>query len=402
MDLIKLLIIFSIILFFIRLNKPLYISIIMGIISCIILYKIPTGKIFHLFKLGIFDENTINLILAFYTITFIQRMMEKRQYLLLVEQTLDNIFNSKRINTMIAPFIIGLLPSAGAVLIAAPIVNNSASDHLNTEEKAFVASYFRHISEAFLPTYSSILLALKLGNINTTKFVLAMIPMIIFLFILGYLFYVRKIPKGEVKNQNINKKEEMKKLFVYLWPIALVIILILAFGIQVYLSSLITIIIFIVVNKFSFLELKPMVRTSFETKLIISTICIMIFSKFITYTGVINRLPGYFNTLKISPIYIFALIFIVSTLVAGSQATIALAIPLAFISIPNGGLPLMILLMCIIYITMQISPTHICLAVVTEHFDISFIKLLKKTLPIFFIFLLVSFPYAYFLYYFNI
>lgn len=54
---------------------------------------------------------------------------------------------------------------------------------------------------------------------------------------------------------------------------------------------------------------------------------------------------------------------------------IALALPLAFATIPNGGLALMImLLMCMTYIAMQVSPTHICLAIVTEAFDVSFMN----------------------------
>ncbi|WP_206811596.1 hypothetical protein [Paradesulfitobacterium ferrireducens] len=38
---------------------------------------------------------------------------------------MSGLFNSRRVNAMVAPFVIGLLPSAGAVLIAAPIVNNA-------------------------------------------------------------------------------------------------------------------------------------------------------------------------------------------------------------------------------------------------------------------------------------
>ena len=397
MDLIKLISIFCVILIFIKLNKPLYISISTGIFACILMYNIPIKESLKLIVKGVVDSNTTNLILAFYTITFIQRMMENRGFLLLAEKTLYAIFNSKRVNAMVAPFIIGILPSPGAVLIAAPIVENSAGNHLEIEEKAFVASHFRHISESFLPTYSSILLALRLGNINTSKFVFYMIPMVILLFLLGYFFYIKKIPKEEYVKDNINKINETKKLMKYLWPIILVITLILGFRLPVYYATIITIMIFAIIGKFKILELIPMLKTSFELKLILSTITIMIFSKFISYVGIINKLPTYFNKLDIAPIYIFVIIFMISTLIAGSQATIALVIPLAFATIPSGGIPLMILLMCITYITMQISPTHICLAVVTEHFNITFIELFKKTFFIFIIFTISSFGYFFIL-----
>lgn len=113
---------------------------------------------------------------------------------------------------MLAPFIIGLLPSVSAVLIAAPIVKNSAGDSLSTEEKAFVTSYYRHISEAFLPTYASILLALNLSGIQATRFVFAMLPIVAILFILGYVFYVKKFPKHlfQLKIKILIKLESLK------------------------------------------------------------------------------------------------------------------------------------------------------------------------------------------------
>ena len=207
LDIVKLVIIFTGIVFFIKLKKPLYISILAGAIISVILYRIPIATSLQLAVKSCTSRDTISLVLAFYTITYVQRMMEKRGHLLLAEKSLDNIFNSRRINAMIAPFVIGLLPSAGAVLIAAPIVQNASGDYLTREEQTFVTSYYRHISEAFLPTYSSILLALDLSGVDMTKFVVGMLPMVAILFVLGYIFYVRKIPKStEISHSKIRKK----------------------------------------------------------------------------------------------------------------------------------------------------------------------------------------------------
>ena len=385
---------------FIKLKKPLYFSILTGIALTILLYGVSIKNSLELFKNGIMDKNTINLILAFYSITFIQRMLEKRNFITLAEQTLDNIFNSKRVNIMLAPFIIGLLPSVSAVLIAAPIVKNSAGDSLSIEEKAFVTSYYRHISESFLPTYASILLALNLSGIQATRFVFAMLPIVIILFILGYVFYVRKIPKSVVLNDKkvINKIKEFKKLFMYLWPIIAVITLILGFSSPVWVASLTIIFLFSIINRFSLKELFPMIKSAFEMKLILSTVCIMIFSKVLGYVGIITRLPTYFENLPLHPVIVFGLIFLVSTLIAGSQATIALVIPMAFAAIPDGGIPMMVFLMSLTYIAMQISPTHICLLITAEYYKITFIDLVKKTMPVFLSFLVITKVYSWLLY----
>lgn len=398
LDIIKLIVIFTGIVFFIKLKKPLYISILVGAVISVILYRIPIITSFQLALKSCTSKDTISLVLAFYTITYVQRMMEKRGHLLLAEKSLDNIFNSRRINAMIAPFVIGLLPSAGAVLIAAPIVQNASGDYLTREEQTFVTSYYRHISEAFLPTYSSILLALDLSGVDMTKFVVGMLPMVAILFILGYVFYVRKIPKSNGISQSKDKKDDIINLIISLWPIAVTITIILTLKIPVYMAVIPVIIVSAILNKFSVDELIPMVKTAFETKLIVSTVMIMIFKELLTFTGVIGRLPEYFEKLPIHPAIIFSLIFVIGTLVAGSQAIIALALPLAFATIPDGGLALMILLMCMTYIAMQVSPTHICLAIVTEAFDVSFIELVKKTFPILIIFTAITAVYSYLLF----
>ncbi|EQB89552.1 integral membrane protein (TIGR00529 family) [Clostridium punense] len=399
MDIIKLILIFSCIVMVIKLKKPLYVSISAGILGTILLYGINPVQSIKLIKDGAFSLATLNLILAFYTITFLQRMMEKRDHLMLAEKSLSNLFNNRRVNAMIAPFIIGLLPSPGAVLIASPIVDNAGENYISIEEKTFITSYFRHISEAFLPTYSTILLALNLSGVDMTAFVIAMLPMVVVLFLLGYFMYVKKIPKDiEVKNTN-NKRQDLKNLIISLWPIVFTIVIILMLKIPVHYAVFPIIILSFFLNKFSFEEIKPMFASAVESKLILTTIVIMVFKEVLTFTGVIQRLPEYFSALPIPPVIIFMLLFFFGTLVAGAQGMIAIAVPLAYATIPNGGLALMVLIMCTTYIAMQISPTHICLAIVVEHYGTSFIDLVKKTIPILLSFIVISSLYSYLLYF---
>lgn len=398
MDILKLVIIFAVIVIVMRMDKPIYIAMLVGSLATIFLFGIGLGDSLSLVRLGILGRDTIYLVLAFYTITFLQRMLEKREHLILAEESLTNIFNSRRVNAMIAPFVIGLLPSPGAVLIASPIVDNAAGDYLKQEEKTFVTSFFRHISEAFMPTYAGILLAINLSGVDMTAFVFAMLPMVLVLFILGYLFYVRKIPKTQEKIEGIDKANEVRNLIKSLWTIALTIVIILSLGIPVHLSVIPVIILSFIINKFTFEEIKPMFISAFEKKLIFTSVIIMIFKELLNHTGVIEQLPYYFNKLPISAYIVFGLIMFFGTLLAGSQAMVVLLIPLAFGTITNGGLPLLISLMCMTYIAMQISPTHICLAIITEHHGTPFASLVRETMPILILFIIISSVYSYLLY----
>ena len=398
MDLIKLFLVFFLIVATLKLKKPLYVSILTGIAGTSLLYDVGLIQTVQIMGISSVSPITITLILAFYSITFLQRMLEKREKLILAEKALCGIFNSRRVNAMIAPFIIGLLPSAGAVIIACPIVDNAGGEYISKEDKTFITSYYRHISEAFLPTYSSILLALQLSGVDMSAFVLLMLPMALILFILGYYMYVKKIPVETGLPNSTNKKDDVKNLVLSIWPILLAIIGILAIKIQVHVAVAIVIVLNFITGKFSWKEIQPMFFSAFEKKLIFNTIVIMMFKDVLTYTGVIDRLPENFAGLPVPPVIIFALVFLVGTIVAGTQAIIALGIPLAFAAIPGGGLPLMVLLMSMTYIAMQVSPTHICLAIVTEEFKTSYIELVKRTVPVMALFLLVLSGYSFVLY----
>lgn len=401
MDLIKLLAIFVFIVVVMKFKKPLYISVFAGIAGACVLYNISILKTLKITGMSIISSPTTTLVLAFYSITFLQRMLEKREHLKLAEKSLSGIFNNRRIIAMIAPFIIGLLPSPGAVVIASPIVDNLGENYVNKEEKTFITSYYRHISEAFLPTYALIILALQLSGIGMNTFVLSMLPMVAILFLLGYIFYIRKIPKETGLPASTNIKEDVKNMIRSLWTIALTIIIILGFGYPVYYAVIPVIILSIIINKFTLKELVPIFVSAFETKLIFNFVVIMVFKDILTYTGVINRLPAAFAALPIPPVVIFSLIFLIGTLVTGTQAIIAIGIPLAFAAIPNGGNALIVLLMCITYIAMQVSPTHVCLALVTDTFKTSFLDLVKSTIPVMTIFLFISSGYSYILYLFQ-
>lgn len=127
-----------------------------------------------------------------------------------IDYDLTRLLSNSRMSIMVIPFLIGLLPSAGALFLAAPVFENISKDYLIKEEKAFVTSYYRHISESFLPTYSYIILAVNLAGVSMGMFQAAMLPSMFLLFLLGYVFYVRKIPNvsmGEQKKLGTRMKQ---------------------------------------------------------------------------------------------------------------------------------------------------------------------------------------------------
>lgn len=313
----------------------------------------------------------------------------------MAQASLNGIFNNRRINASLAPVFIGLLPSAGAVIICGDIVENSVGPYLSPEEKTFVTSYFRHIPESFLPTYTSIIIAISLtgGRVSVSSFLVGMLPLVFLLAYLGYLFCLRKIPKDTGMPPSMDKRGDIRSLCRSLWSIALAIGLIIGAGMPVYAAVACSIVLSVFINKFTFSELKPMFLSAVESKIVTSTICIMIFKDIMASTGVIESLPGAFERLPVPGFLVFAMIFFFGTIISGSQAIIVLCMPLAFAAEPQAGLALFLLLMGMTYAAMQISPTHVCLAIVSEYFGVGMGALIRKNLPVIFVFAVLLIGY---------
>ncbi len=384
MDIFKLVLIFAVLVAMLWLKRPLYQGILAAALATCLLFGIGAVEALKITAYSVTSWGTLSILLVFYLITFLQRMLEKRDLLNLAQLSLNGIFNNRRINASLAPIFIGLLPSAGAVVICGDIVEKSVGAYLTKEEKTFVTSYYRHIPESFLPTYTSILIAISLaeGRVTVSAFILGMLPVVILLAYLGYLFYLRKVPKDTGMPPGKDKMFDVRNLFKSLWSIGLAILLIIGFHVSVYAAVAVSIVLSVFVSKFTFAELKPMFLSAVESKIFTSTICIMIFKDLMSSTGVISALPAAFEKLPIPSFMVFALIFFFGTIISGSQAIIVLCMPLAFAAVPGAGLPLFVLLMGMTYAAMQISPTHVCLAIVAEHFEVSMGALIRKTVPV--------------------
>lgn len=382
-----------------RRRLSLSIAILSGAAAAALLYRLPAAQLAALGWKTITGWDTLSLCLVTYLITFLQRMMERKDHLRQAQQSLSAIFNSRRVNATLAPILIGLLPSPAAAFIAGDMVKASCEGYLDDESCTFVTSYYRHISESCLPTYSSIILALSLAGVSTSAFLAGMAVPVAVLILLGLLFYVRKVPRDTGMPKTGHPGREWLRLGQALWSIALIVALILIFDLPVYIAVAISVVLYFFLNRLTPKETAPFLVSAFEWNIMSNTVVVMFFKNVIEATGVIELLPEAFSKLPIPSPLVFALIFLVGTIIAGSNAMIAMCIPMAFASIPGAGMPLMVLLMCSTYIAMQISPVHICLTLISEYFQTSLGSLIKKTLPVLGCFVAFLIPYYYLLLY---
>ena len=164
MQLVFLGIVFLVIVILLALKRPLYQAILGALIAAALLYRIPPRAILSQTARVFTDWNSFSVLVSLYLITYLQRMLEARSQIKLAQLDLNGLLQHRRVNAAGAPLFIGLLPSAAAMILCADIVKDSTDGYLDPKEQAFVTSWFRHIPESTLPTYTGVLLMASLSG----------------------------------------------------------------------------------------------------------------------------------------------------------------------------------------------------------------------------------------------
>lgn len=398
MDILHLALVFLVIVVIIWMKKPLFLAMTGGIIVAVILFRIHPADAFLVLAKQTIAWDTIDVLLSFYLIIFLQLMLEKRGRLEQAKDSFNCLLRSRRLNTIISPAIMGLLPSAAVMTICADMVDKSCNGYMDAKNKTFVACYYRHIPEMFLPTFPAVLLGLTLSGQNAGVFVICMIPLVIAACLVVYITHLRRLP-GEMPppERMTDKKTEAVNLMKNLWTLIAVLSIIIGFNVSVCFAAPLIIAANYVLDHFQLKELPDLMIRSAEPILLGNMYLIMLFKGILSYTGVMGLLPSFIGQFPISLTMSFALLFFIGTVISGSQAIIALCMPMAFLARPDGGIPFLVMLMGIAWAAMQISPTHVCSFVAADFFQTTLGDIVVRALLPVLVFCVIAYGYGMFL-----
>lgn len=395
MDVFCLFLVFLVIVVLIWMKKPLFVAMIAGILATIILFRINPLTAAEILLKQTVAWDTIDVLVSFYVIIFLQLMLEKKGRLENAKDAFNRLIRNRRINAMIPPAIMGLLPSAAVMTVCSDMVDKTCGEYMDAKSKTFVACYYRHIPEMFLPTYPVVLLALALSGQNAGVFVLSMIPLVFLSCLVVYFTYLRKIPKEMPPlSEEVRAKEEIIRLIQNLWTLIAVLVIIIAFNISVCFAGPMVIVVNYFADRFSLKDLPDLLVRSAEPVLLGNMYLIMLFKAVLSYTGVLGLLPDFFGQFPIPMTLSFSLLFFFGTVISGSQTMIALCLPMALLAFPEGGIPLLVMLMGIAWAAMEVSPTHVCSFVAADYFHTTLGDIVVKALPSVLIFSAISYGYG--------
>lgn len=378
MAIVKFTAIFIIIITLILLGVDLGLSLLIGIISLVIFFKIPPLVALKLFVTHSLKTDTIRLLLIVFFIITLGEAMRRAGYFRRMLISLSSLFKDRRLVLIIPPALIGLLPMPAGAMVSAPIVEEVGSEmNLQAEAKHLINYWFRHLWEYSWPLYQGLVVASFLTGISISKLSAFQSPMILIALFVGVVFLILKIKtKKEGKRDTGNPLD----FFISLSPIIAIFVFVLILKIDLLLVLTVIVPLFIVVSRMKLKDIKYSLLKGLNPRTLFLLLMVMVFKGFLIDTGILESLAKVLE--EALPIYIplFILPFIVALLTGVNIAYISITFPILS---PLMGHNLALISFAYIsgFMGILLSPTHLCLALTIDYFGVKRTRLYRNLLP---------------------
>jgi integral membrane protein (TIGR00529 family) len=155
---------------------------------------------------SITDPKTVSIAAVVSLILILSSSMELAGQMQRMLKKFQGLVSSPRLNLVIFPALIGLLPMPGGAVFSAPMVKElGMRSKLSEAQLSFVNYWFRHIWEHWWPLYPGILLTTVITEISLLAIVAVMCPFTAVAVWLGYraLKSSGSLPANENKNPRL-------------------------------------------------------------------------------------------------------------------------------------------------------------------------------------------------------
>jgi integral membrane protein (TIGR00529 family) len=380
MEILKLAALFAVIVFALRKRVPVSVTLFSAGLLTALLFQVPVAELAAGYWSLVTSERFFTLTSVVVLITTLGSLLKELGSLKQLTEACRNLYGGKRTAVAVIPPLIGLMPMPGGALLSAPLVGSVLSDkkypsHLKTA----VNYWYRHVVEHFMPIYPGIIVSEAVTGMPVAKLALMQSPLAIVMFILGLLFFVRKVEAAPRGDGEILRP--MLGIGTAVWPIALAIVLYGFLQLNLSLSVLAALLLLVIVRRPSRNALLKAVRKGFSYKLVFLMFGILSFQTALDISGAIAVVEQLSSEHGLPAELIVISVSFVSGLLTGMYAAyVALAYSLlaGFLYQPEI-IPANILLAYISgYAGMILSPAHLCLALTNEYFKSDLFAVLRR------------------------
>ena len=380
----KLLAVIAVIIFLIRKKWNLEYVILLASLLVGVFFDLSPVQIGKNIILALIDPTTLRLmgiIVLVYVLSGILRKVESLKDLV---DSLQQLVKDYRLILAFIPALLGLIPMPAGAIFSAPMVKEIGDrEGLTAEENTFVNYWFRHIWEFVWPLFSGMILFAGLLKVEIQEVILIQFPLTITAITVGFIWEYKNLKRDAIPIIKKDTLFNLKKLFLGIWPILLIVILVLAVKIDLLLSLILVILSLFLLNfrKFKLPVVKKILKNDIDPGVVILIASIMIFQRMLQVSGGIEIIPEVFAKLGVHPyIVLFSIPFFVAIMTGLGIAALGIGLPIVLPIIVHQGeanLYYAMLAFTGSFIGVMISPMHLCLVVTQNYFKADMGKIYK-------------------------
>lgn len=185
---------------------------------------------------SLIDPKTVSLAVVVCLILILSNSLETSGQMGRMLARFKGLIRRPKINLVIFPALIGLLPMPGGAVFSAPMVKNLGDEqHLSASQLSYINYWYRHIWEYWWPLYPGILLVTTLAGLNLWRLVMVTFPLTLVAVAAGYWPLRRgsgqqRLQSAMAAFEQPSGAKSVLPFFKELMPIALAIVLGLGLG----------------------------------------------------------------------------------------------------------------------------------------------------------------------------
>lgn len=387
--LIRMTLVFILVLVLIRKNLSLGNAFMLGSLCLGLLFAMPPGQLAMAFLHSAIDPKTLALATVVTLILVLSQSMDQAGQLQRLLAHFRGLLSTPRLNLVLFPALIGLLPMPGGAVFSAPMVKElGAESGLNDAKLSFVNYWFRHIWEYWWPLYPGVLIATLMADINLPLFVAASCPLTIVAMLLGS-YPIRNL-QSEPLDVVRSRKNDALKFLTELVPIVLVIVpglglgvLFSKYGVMPAIAKEAGLILSLCLsigwlwhrNRFSRQQIASILNDRQLIKMIYMIMAILVFKGVLNESRAVSQISGELVRARAPLFVIVAMLpFLVGLFTGITVAFVGSTFPILISLIHSLGqsqfiLPYMVMALTVGFAGVLLSPLHLCLLLSNEYFE---------------------------------
>ncbi|MBN1615576.1 MAG: DUF401 family protein [Deltaproteobacteria bacterium] len=386
---VKVAVVFGIVVFSIRKKLSLGNAFFLGSLLLGLFFGMSMPSILKTAGGAIFYPKTVALALIVSLILVLSDSMESTGQMRRLLSSFRGLVRSIRVNMVVFPALIGLLPMPGGAVFSAPMVKEiGAWVRLGGEKMSFINYWYRHIWEYWWPLYPAVLLVTALADLNLWIYVAIMWPMTLASVAFGWFSLMGLGISGEKESDH--RMHSFKSFAVELTPILIVVVFGLSLGILLSLvypglsvakeaGLVVALVVAIgwvwVTNDLDWVRIRRILTDRHLIDMVYMVASILVFKGMLEGSHAVKSISADLHSAHLPLLLIVTVLPLIVGLVAGISiafvgSTFPIIIPLVY-SFGEGIHLYAYMMLAVVsgFMGVLLSPLHLCLLLTNQYFE---------------------------------